>query len=46
MDKYILGISDSVHARFVCLMKDGNIVAAIEEERLTRIKHGLVYDNK
>jgi len=38
---YILGFSDSVHDRAVCLFKGSQALFAIEEERLTRIKHGL-----
>jgi len=41
---YIIGIADSLHDRSVCLLKDGAVVAGIEEERLTRVKHGLKYD--
>ena len=33
----ILGICDSVESH-ACLLKDGKLVAAISEERLTRIK--------
>lgn len=40
----ILGISDSRHDRSVCLFENGNIVAAIEEERLSRYKHALQLD--
>jgi carbamoyltransferase len=36
---YILGISCYFHDSAACLLKDGNIVAAAEEERFTRIKH-------
>ena len=35
----ILGLGDVTHDPSVCLMKDENITAAIELERLTRIKH-------
>jgi len=38
---YILGIGDHMHDASVCLMKDGNVVAAIETERLSRIKHSV-----
>lgn len=37
---YILGFSDSVHDRSVCIFEDNNPLVAIEEERLTRAKHG------
>ncbi len=37
---YILGINAAYHESAACLMKDGEILVAIEEERLNRIKHG------
>ena len=36
---YILGINSVYHESSACLLKDGQVVAAIEEERLNRIKH-------
>ena len=36
---YILGISAFYHDSAACLIKDGNIVAAAQEERFTRKKH-------
>jgi carbamoyltransferase len=36
---YILGISAFYHDSAACLMVDGEIVAAAQEERFTRIKH-------
>jgi carbamoyltransferase len=36
---YILGISCFYHDGAACLIKDGEIVAAAEEERFTRVKH-------
>ncbi len=36
---YILGISAYYHDSAAALLKDGLIIAAIQEERLTRIKH-------
>lgn len=36
---YILGISCFYHDSAACLIKDGEIVAAAEEERFSRIKH-------
>jgi len=36
---YILGISAFYHDSAACLMVDGNIVAAAQEERFSRIKH-------
>ena len=38
---YIIGFSDSLHDRSVCLLKGTELIVAIEEERLTRLKHGL-----
>lgn len=37
---YILGINAAYHESAACLIKDGQVVMAIEEERLNRIKHG------
>lgn len=36
---YILGISCYYHDAAACLLRDGEIVAAAEEERFSRIKH-------
>lgn len=36
---YILGISAFFHDSAACLIKDGQIIAAVQEERLTRRKH-------
>src|SRR3990170_6951629 len=36
---YILGISAFYHDSAACLLKDGKILSAVEEERFTRIKH-------
>ncbi len=36
---YILGISCWYHDAAACLLKDGEILAAVQEERFTRIKH-------
>ena len=38
-NNYILGISGFYHDAAACLIKDGKIVAASEEERFNRIKH-------
>ena len=38
---YILGIGGLVHDASVALMKDGVIVAAVEEERFARVKHAV-----
>ena len=39
MKKYILGISCYYHDSAASLIKDGEIVAAIQEERFSRKKH-------
>ena len=39
---YILGISSFYHDSAVCLIKDGKVLYAVEEERFSRVKH----DNK
>jgi carbamoyltransferase len=36
---YILGISAFYHDSAACLLKEGEIIAAAQEERFTRIKH-------
>jgi carbamoyltransferase len=36
---YILGISAFYHDSAACILKDGEIVAAVQEERFTRKKH-------
>ncbi len=36
---YILGISSFYHDSAVCLVSEGEIVAAAQEERFTRVKH-------
>lgn len=37
---YILGINAAFHDTAACILKDGVLLAAAEEERFTRIKHG------
>src|SRR5690606_26428735 len=37
---YTLGINAVFHDSAACLVKDGKLVAAAEEERFTHIKHG------
>jgi len=37
--KYILGLSGYYHDSAACLLKDGDIVAAAQEERFTRRRH-------
>ncbi len=39
MKMYILGISCYYHDAAACLIKDGKLIAAAEEERFTRKKH-------
>ena len=41
--KSILGISAFYHDSAACILKDGKIVAAAQEERFTRIKHDASY---
>ena len=36
---YTLGISAFYHDSAACLLKDGEIIAAVQEERFTRKKH-------
>ena len=37
---YILGINAVFHDSAACILKDGKLLAAVEEERFTHIKHG------
>ena len=37
--KFILGISAFYHDSAACIIKDGEIVAAVQEERFTRKKN-------
>jgi carbamoyltransferase len=37
---YILGINAAYHDLAACLVEDGRMLAAAEEERFTRVKHG------
>jgi len=39
MPMFIIGISAYYHDSAVCLLKDGNVVAAVQEERFNRKKH-------
>lgn len=43
---YILGLSFFYHDSAACLIKDGVIIAAAEEERFTRKKHDPFFPNK
>ncbi len=46
MNTYILGISAFYHDSAACLLKDGQVVAAIQEERLSRKKHDATFPQK
>lgn len=37
---YVLGINAAFHDSAACLVKDGQVIAAAEEERFTSVKHG------
>src|SRR5215213_4448914 len=37
---YTLGINAAFHDPSACLVKDGQVIAAAEDERFTHIKHG------
>jgi len=39
MSTYILGISAYYHDSAACLLRDGDIVTAVQEERFSRKKH-------
>ena len=43
---YILGISAFYHDSAACIVCDGNIIAAAQEERFTRIKHDSSFPKK
>ena len=36
----ILGINSAYHESSACLIQDGHLIAAVEEERFSRVKHG------
>lgn len=46
MPTYILGISAYYHDSAACLVEDGRVVAAAQEERFTRKKHDAAFPNK
>jgi carbamoyltransferase len=46
MASYVLGLASFYHDAAACLLRDGDIVLAIEEERLSRIKHDRSYPEK
>lgn len=37
---YTLGINAAFHDSAACILKDGQLLAAAEDERFTHIKHG------
>jgi len=37
---YVLGLNFAYHELAACLIKDGVLLAAVEEERFSRVKHG------
>src|SRR5690606_20291134 len=37
---YTLGINAAYHDTAACIVEDGRVIAAAEDERFTRIKHG------
>lgn len=41
----ILGISAYYHDSAACLVRDGEVIAAVQEERFTRIKHDSAFPN-
>ncbi len=43
MPEYVLGISAFYHDSAACLLRDGEIVAAAQEERFTRKKHDAAF---
>ena len=43
---YIIGISAFYHDSAACLLKDGKIIAACQEERFTRIKHDSAFPSQ
>ena len=39
---YILGLSAYYHDSSAALIKDGEIICALQEERFTRVKHDVI----
>lgn len=37
---YVMGLGGSIHDFSACILKDGQLLSYIEDERITRIKHG------
>jgi carbamoyltransferase len=46
MSRYILGISAFYHDAAACLLRDGSLVAAAQEERFSRVKHDLSFPGR
>jgi carbamoyltransferase len=46
MASHVLGISAFYHDAAACLLRDGEIVLAVEEERLSRIKHDRAFPER
>ncbi len=46
MPHHVLGISAFYHDAAACLLRDGEVVLAVEEERLSRIKHDHGYPER
>ena len=42
---YILGLGGSLHDFSACLVQDNKIVVAIEDERISRVKHSAQIEN-
>ena len=42
-DKYVLGINYGGHDTSACILGDGNILAACEEERYCKAKHPRIF---
>ncbi|MBN2358894.1 MAG: carbamoyl transferase [Deltaproteobacteria bacterium] len=40
MSTTILGVNSAYHESSACLLRDGEVIAAVEEERFNRVKHG------
>lgn len=41
---WVLGLNSAYHEPSACLLRDGELVAAVEEERFNRVRHGKVAD--
>ncbi len=46
MPRHVLGLSAFFHDSAACLLRDGEIVLAVEEERLSRVKHDHAYPDR